>query len=94
MDSGINFEVNSAQIEKTTVSSPRTMQNFEKFMRSANFKRASIVAYPAMKEAETITKALLTDIVTGSEGAVSMLNAIAPDTAGTLIKKDIFNACF
>ena len=84
----------AGRIAKIIVSNPRTMQNFEKFMRSANFKRASIVAYPAMKEAEIIAKALLTDIVTGSEGAVSMLNAIAPDTAGTLIKKDISNACF
>ena len=84
----------AGSIEKIIVSSPRTIQNFEKFMRSANLKRASIVAYPAMKETEIIANASLKDTVTGSEGAVSRLNAIAPDTAGTLIKKDISNACF
>ena len=75
------------------MSKPRTMQNFEKFIRPANLKRAPIVTYPAMKEAEIIAIALLQD-VTGSEGEVSMLNTIAPATAGTLIKNDISNASF
>jgi len=68
------------------------MQNFEKFIRVANRKRASIVTYPATKETEIIVKALLEEIINGGE--VSKLNTIAPNTAGTLIKKDISNACF
>ena len=68
------------------------MQNFEKFIRAANLKRASIVTYPATKEAQIIAKALLDEINNGGE--VSRRNTLAPNTAGTLIKKDISNACF